>query len=201
MTTHVTTTASSTLAPPWQSRPPMLARFGRAAACGAFVLAAALWSPAAHASFQVGDAGTAPARASSTWEQYMADLKPNLEAGLTGLTIDSKFWDKYNEMPVEWTGRFKACSKNKDGSVSCDVTMPAHTIKVMTGPESGTVIDTITVSLLPNEVPRWQELSAGMSIRFAAKTLATVFAVPAKEKGGSPFVGIVLTEGRLVQAK
>lgn len=133
----------------------------------------------------------------------MADLKPNLEAGATGLSIDPKFWDKYNGMPIEWTGKFKSCSSstNKDGTVSCEVTMPPHTVKVKTGPESGTVIDMIIVSVGAAEIPRWRVITAGTSIRFGAKTLSTVMALPAKEKGGSPFVGIIVTEGRLANPK
>lgn len=155
-----------------------------------------------HVGLVAAQAGGAGAGAKpSTWDQYMADLKPNLETGATGLAIDHKFWDKYSGMSVEWTGKMKSCTAAKDGKVSCEITMPAHTVKVKTGPESGTVIDTIIVSAESPEASRWQALAAGVPVRFSAKTSATVMALPAKEKGGSPFVGIILTEGKLLGGK
>lgn len=52
-------------------------------------------------------AGAKPAAAPSTWVQYVADLRPNLEQGQWGPTIDSKFWDKYDGMAVQWAGTLK----------------------------------------------------------------------------------------------
>lgn len=138
----------------------------------------------------------------SSWEEYVADLKPNLEQGRTGLAIDPKFWDKYNEMLIDWTGRLKECRTSRDKEererVSCDVLMPGQKIAVRGGPAGGMTIESINVSLDSIEGSRWQALSAGERIRFRARTLSTVVVFPAKTSGAEPLVGILLSDGHLV---
>jgi hypothetical protein len=143
----------------------------------------------------------ATANKSASWDQYVADLKPNLEGGFTGMGIDPKFWVKYGGMAVEWTGIMKSCTKVKDDKVSCDVIMPAHTVKLPDGPPSGTVIDTITVTPDPADAPRWQAVPAGTEMRFNARTLATVMVLPPRKPQDSPIVAIPLNEGRLSEKK
>ena len=139
----------------------------------------------------------AAASTSSSWDQYMADLKPNLEGGFTGMSIDPKFWVKYGGMAVEWSGIMRSCLKAKNDKVSCDITMPAYTVKMPDSPPSGTVIDTITVSPDPADAPRWQAVTAGTDIRFSARTLATVMVLPSRKPQDGPIVAIALNEGRL----
>jgi hypothetical protein len=149
-----------------------------------------------------GQSGPKPTAVPSTWVQYVADLRPNLEQGQWGLTIDSKFWDKYDGMAIQWAGTLKECRKDEKAGVVCDVTMPAQPVKVKTN--SGVVsitLDQVGVIVEKSEAEKWQALKVGAPVRFSAKAGATVGVLLSKDPAEKPRVGIPLTEGRVLVSK
>jgi len=117
-----------------------------------------------------GESGT-------TWDRFIEDLRPNLEAGKLGLTVDQGFWKKYDGMNVEWRGILKTCQKLKDGSTSCELKMPAKSIRIK-GLEKASVVDALILRLANGEANRWSSLQTGAQVQFSAKTTPIVLPVP-----------------------
>ena len=162
-----------------------------------FVLAIATFFNGADTSAQTRSVNAYPATTAPTWSEFVTDLKPYLKVGETGAAIGQQFWEKYRQKPVEWTGKFKSCN-TIEGKLWCDVTMAPIMAVVKDGPQSGTVIDVLSVFVLPTDAENWRGLKVGRSIRFAGNTSAAVFVVPAKESGRHPVVSVHLSEGRLL---